>query len=93
MSAQSLTPTNRAAYWSGGQSFNEIVRKPLVIPLVVIVPHELCERSAQMPFTQRHDPIQALFLDRPHESLRIGVAFGGTRRTMRTPAIARGVGA
>jgi hypothetical protein len=42
---------------------DQLFLKSLVIPLAVIVRHVRCERSPQIPFAQRHDPISAFVRD------------------------------
>jgi len=53
---------------------DQIVRESLVVPLTVVVRHKLLKCSTQLLFAERYDPIQAFFLDRPDEALRIRVA-------------------
>jgi len=53
----------------------------LVIPLAMIVRGELSQGSAEMPFAEGSDAIEAFFLDRPDEPLcvRITVRRPGRR--------------
>ena len=52
-----------------------------MISLVMVVGGEFLQRSP-LPFTERNDAVQAFLLDRPDESVRVGVAI---RRTGRRP--------
>jgi hypothetical protein len=61
-----------------GRTVDELVPKPLVIPLTVIVLHELPQESPKMPLTHGHDPIEAFLFDRPHEAQ--SVLFGPSKR-------------
>jgi len=80
--ADSPSATNRANRSLRGRRIDQLVRKPLVIPLAMVVHSELLQCSPQMPFTERHDAIEAFLLHRPDEPLRVGVAI---RRTGRRP--------
>ena len=51
-----------------------------MIPLAMIVLDELHDRVPEAPLTDRNDAIETFFLDRPDESLSVGIrvwcAFG-----------------
>jgi hypothetical protein len=64
------------ARWREAFRRNEPIVNPLVIPFLVVVGQELCERPAQVGFAEDDDPIQAFLLDRPDESLRVRIAVG-----------------
>ncbi len=83
--AQSLAATNGTRRSLDNLTVDEFVPKPLVIPLTVIVRHELPEGSPKMPLTQGHDPIEAFLFDPPHEALRMRVAVGGGGRCSTHP--------
>jgi hypothetical protein len=48
-----------------------------MIPLALIVLNKLGDRSPKMAFPDRNQPIQTLFFDRPHESLRVRIGIRG----------------
>jgi hypothetical protein len=62
------------------RTIDQLVSKPLVIPLAVVVLRELLQCSPQVPFTERHDAFEAFLFDRANEPLRISVAIGRTAR-------------
>ena len=47
---------------------DEFVPEPLVIPLAVIVREVLVDGVTKMPLAEEDHPVQALILDRAHES-------------------------
>jgi hypothetical protein len=51
-----------------------------MIPLVVVVGHELGYRATKMPLPEQDHALEALLLDRPNESLRVRVAVGCAER-------------
>ena len=51
-----------------------------MVPFVMIVLDEFADGSPKRPFTDENHPVQAGFLDRPHEALRVRVEIRGTRR-------------
>lgn len=46
---------------------------------------ELLQRPSKVPFTERHDAIEAFLLHRPHEPLRVRVAVRRRRRRSNDP--------
>ncbi len=52
---------------------------PLMIPLPVIVSGVLASGLSQRPFAEEDHSIETLLLDRPDESLGVGVQVGRTR--------------
>ena len=52
---------------------DQAVVQALVIPLVVVVGDELADGATQRALADEHHPLEAGFLDGPHEALRIGV--------------------
>jgi hypothetical protein len=49
------------------------IAKTLVVPFAVVVGEVLHDGPPEMPFPQRHDPVQAFAFYREHKSLGIGV--------------------
>lgn len=47
-----------------------------MIPLAMIVVDELRDGMPEVPLTDGNDPIETFFLDRPYESLGVGVRVG-----------------
>jgi hypothetical protein len=62
-----------------GMAVDQPIAQPLVVPLQVVVGRVLRDRQPQVPFADRHDPGQALLLDRPDEPLGVGVEVGALR--------------
>ena len=48
-------------------------------PLAMIVLDELCDGVSEVPLTDWNDAVETFFLDRPDESLGIGVVAFGAR--------------
>jgi len=61
---------------------DQLVAEALVVPLAVVVRHELVEDATQAPFSEEDEPIETLFANRAHEPLRVGI---GVRRLNRRP--------
>ena len=61
---------------------NQSIVESLVIPLPMVVFNKFGEGASEMGLAQRHYPIEALVLDRPHEPLGIRVRI---RRSKRGP--------
>jgi len=59
---------------------NQSIVKALVISFSVVVGHERGEYPKQVGFTEDDDLIQTFLLDRPDESLRVGIAVGCLKR-------------
>ena len=55
---------------------DQLVIQRLVVPLLMIVNHELANDGAQMSLAQWHHSIDALLLDRPNEPLRMSIQIG-----------------
>jgi hypothetical protein len=47
--------------------------EPLMIPFAMVVIDEFLEGPTEISLTHRHDPIEALMLNRPHEPFSVGV--------------------
>jgi len=59
---------------------NQLVTNALMIPLCMVVGDELRNRASQMPFPEQDHALEARFLDRPNESLRVRIAVRCTER-------------
>src|SRR5437867_9603542 len=79
--AQSLAATNVGAKERAGRWRNQIVAEALMVPLPMVVRHELPEYVAQAPFPEENQAVQTLLANRPHEPFRVGV---GVRRLDRS---------
>jgi hypothetical protein len=78
---QTLSPANGDA-GIRRHSVDQFVAEPLMIAFAVVVDHDLRERMPQVPLTDRDETIQALFFDRPDESLRMRVAIRRAKRSL-----------
>jgi hypothetical protein len=78
--AGSLTSTNRTTRSSYDRTLDELVPDALMIPLSVIVVHELPHQAPKVPLPHRYDSIEAFCLDRPDKALRVRVAVGRSGR-------------
>ncbi len=63
MAADAMRPVN------DGRCCDQAVVEPLVMPFNVIVRHELCHCSPEVPLPHRDHTIETLRLDRSDESL------------------------
>src|SRR5438094_2856256 len=75
--AQPLAATNvsaiaRERFWR-----DQVVPEPLMIPLSMVVGHELVEDTDQAPFPEENQAVETLLANRAHEPFRVGV---GVRR-------------
>ena len=61
--AEALTTANPTGALDGRRAVNEFVAEALVIPLLVIMRHELGDRLTEMPVAERDHPLEALVLD------------------------------
>ncbi len=72
--AESFTPRHRRVVVGGcGEWRDQPVVEPLVVALHVIMLDELADSEAEVPLTERDQPVQALALDGQHEALGEGV--------------------
>jgi hypothetical protein len=78
--AQPLVATDTLDGFGLGLAIDQQVSDALVVPLEVVVRRVFLDGVPQVPLADRHDPRQALLLDRPHESLRVGVEVGAMGR-------------
>jgi hypothetical protein len=67
---------------------NEAIVQSLVIPFGVVVLDVLPHGAPEVPLTDRNQPVQAFFFNRPYEPFRVRDAFGERTgvRTRRIPA-------
>ena len=79
--AQALPPAKGTRGIGTPQRLNELVAKALVVPLGVVVRHELRDRAPKVTLPEQNHAIQALLFDRADEPLRVGV--GVSRRLHR----------
>ena len=61
---------------------DQLVAKPLMVALAMVMDHEVGERTSEVPLTQRNDPIQAFLFDGPNKALRMRIAVRGTERCL-----------
>ncbi len=74
--AKPFATFHRSIYRSDfSQRIDQTIPNPLVVALVVIVGRELLHCPVQGPFAKEDHLIQAAFLDRSDESLRVGVGL------------------
>jgi hypothetical protein len=52
---------------------DQSVAEALVVPLPVVVHHELLERPAEAPFAEQDQPVQTLLPDRAYEPFGVSV--------------------
>jgi hypothetical protein len=70
-SAESLTSFDSGVrFTNGAERPQQAVFKPLMITLVMIVGHKLCDRVAKRRLSEEDHPIQTFFLDGTDKSLR-----------------------
>ena len=60
--------------WSERLRRNQPIVESLVIPVAVVVSHELAERPAQVGLAEEHEAVQTFFLNRSDEVFRMRVA-------------------
>src|SRR2546426_6878843 len=70
---QPLAATNVGAPERAGPWRDQVVAEPLMVPLPVVVRHELVEHAQQAPFPEENQAVQTLLANRAHEPLRVGV--------------------
>lgn len=79
--AEALAALNRARRSSNLLArVDELVLKPLMVALGVVVSQILADGVPQGTFAEEDHPVQALFLDRAHEPLQMGVQVRRARR-------------
>jgi hypothetical protein len=59
-----------------GPVVDKRVVQPLMIPLAMIVSHELCEGSSKVTLADRYDPIETFLFDGSHEAFGVGIRIG-----------------
>jgi hypothetical protein len=80
--AEPLAPTNPAGASPRRVPIDQPILESLMIPLAMVVINEFLERPAEVALTERHQSIEALVFDRPHESLGVGVGIGRVERSL-----------
>ena len=83
--AQALPPTHRSHDVLVAKRLDQFVLKTLMVPLRVVVRHELCQCTPEMVLTEQDQTVQAFLFDGAHEPLCIGVAVGRVRRCSDDP--------
>ena len=88
---------NRSLDRRSPERLNQFVADALMVPLAVVVGHEVGNGAPKVAFTERDHAIEALLLDRSHEALRVGVTAAelhfrsrsqiSTRPRPRTPSM------
>ena len=77
-STQSRTTSDRSVSASRCRDGEEqLVAEALMIPFMMVVLDELANRSAQRVLAHKNQSVQARFLDRSHEALRVRIEIGG----------------
>jgi len=80
-STEPLTRQNAAvADGLGRHRHDQLIAQALMVAFAMVVLDELADGSPERPFTDENHPIQAGFLDRPYEALRVRVEIRGTGR-------------
>ena len=80
-STEPLTRQNAAVADGLGRHLHDhLIAQALMVAFAMIVLDELANGSPEGRFTDKNDPVQAGFLDRPYEALRVHVEIRGTRR-------------
>lgn len=70
-SAESLTPFDSGVrFANGAERPQQAVFEPLMITLVMVVGHKLCDRVPKRCLSEEDHPIQTFFLDGTDKSLR-----------------------
>ena len=59
---------------------DQLIAQALMVALVMIMLDELADGSPERLFTDENHPVQAGFLDRPYEALRVRIEIRGTGR-------------
>jgi hypothetical protein len=75
--AQPLAATNASAIARERFRRDQVVAEPLMVPLPMVVGHELVEDADQAPFPEENQAVETLLANRTHEPFRVGV---GVRR-------------
>jgi hypothetical protein len=67
------------------ERLNQSVADALMVPLAMVVGHEVGNGAPKMALTERDHAIEALLLDRSHEALRVGVTVWRAKRRLHDP--------
>src|SRR5437867_10757201 len=74
--AQPLAATHVGAPERADLWCDQLVAEPLMVPLPMVVRHELVDGAEQPTFPEEDQAVQTLRPDRAHEALRVGVGIG-----------------
>jgi len=75
-SAQPLAATHVGAPERADLWCDQLVAEPLMVPLPMVVRHELVDGAEQPTFPEEDQAVETLRPDRAHEALRVGVGIG-----------------
>ncbi len=78
--APDLGPTN-----GGGFRGDQLIPEPVMVPLPVVVRHELVEGAEQPTLPEQDQAVETLRADRAHEALRVGVGIRRLDRRQHDP--------
>jgi hypothetical protein len=84
--AESLAAANATSGPPWVRRVDEFVAKILLIPLVVIMLDERCDRPSQVAFPEENHSTKTFGLDRAHESFGVRIRIG---RLKRIPDVAK----
>jgi hypothetical protein len=68
-----LTAPDAAVLRLNPNALDQLVAKPLMVALPMIMDHEVGARTPEVPLTQRNHPIQAFLFDGPNKALRVRI--------------------
>ena len=68
-----LVSANRSVDRRSPELLNQFVADALMVPLAIVVGHEVGNGAPKVALTERDHAIEALLFDRSHEALRIRV--------------------
>ena len=66
-------PTTNPAPGRPGPVIDERVVQPLMIPLAMIVSHELCDGSSKVALADRYDPIETFLFNGSHKAFGVRI--------------------
>src|SRR5712692_7513701 len=73
--AQPLAAANVGAPEQAGLGRDQLVAGPLMVPLPIVVRHELVEHAEQAVLSEQDEAVRPLLPHRAHEALRVGVGY------------------
>ena len=74
-------PSHATRHPDDRRARDEAIVEALVVPFSVIVRDVLGHRAPEMPISDRNQPVQTLFFDRPNKTFRVGVRIRGAPRS------------